>query len=85
MIVKDHTITYQEVFNKLCELNERSENSDYKFNWISKAEFNNIIKQLDNSVKIDHVDNVSIVSVESNGYNGFSEITEQVIDVYAID
>ena len=88
MIVKDPTITYQEVFNKLCELNEqRSQlnNSDYKFNWISKAEFNNIIKQLDNSVKIDHVDNVSIVSVESNGYNGFSEITEQVIDVYAID
>lgn len=52
MIVKDPTITYQEVFNKLCELNERSENSDYKFNWISKAEFNNIIKQLNNSTSV---------------------------------
>ena len=85
MIVENPTITYQEVFNKLCELNEQRSDSDYKFNWISKAEFNNIIKQLNNSVKIDHVDDVSIVSVESNGYNGFSEITEQVIDVYAID
>ena len=49
MIVNNPNITYHEVFNKLCELNERSQNSDYKFNWISKAEFNNIIKQLDNS------------------------------------
>lgn len=48
MIVKDPTITYQEVFNKLCELNERSSDKDYKFNWISKAEFNNIIKQVSN-------------------------------------
>ena len=91
MIVNNPNITYQEVFNKLCELNERSQrsskNSDYKFNWISKAEFNNIIKQLsslDNSVKIDHVDDVSVGSV------GFSKITEQgeaskAIDVYAID
>ena len=52
MIVKNPTITYHEVFNKLCELNERSRSrngsSDYKFNWISKADFNNIIKQLNN-------------------------------------
>ena len=50
MIVNNPTITYQEVFNKLCELNEQrsGSNSDYKFNWISKAEFNNIIKQLSN-------------------------------------
>ena len=55
MIVKNPTITYQEVFNKLCEMNERSQqsNSDYKFNWISKAEFNNIIKQLSNMDKLD--------------------------------
>ena len=52
MIVNNSEITYQEVFNKLCELNERSENSDYKFNWISKAEFNNIIKQLNNSTSV---------------------------------
>ena len=86
MIVNNPTITYQEVFNKLCELNERrssgaSKSSDYKFNWISKAEFNNITKQLSslinfnnlsnldnlsNSAKIDHVDNVSsYVSSES--------------------
>ena len=71
IIVKNPTITYQEVFNKLCELNERrssgnGSNSDYKFNWISKAEFNNIIKQL-NNLK-----------------NSTSE-DEAAIDVYAID
>ena len=43
MIVENHTITYQEVFNKLCELNERSENSDYKFNWIGLVKQNSII------------------------------------------
>ena len=81
MIVKNPTITYQEVFNKLCELNERSgrssgsgsqrsgSNSDYKFNWISKAEFNNIIKQLNNL---------------KNSKNSTSE-DEAAIDVYAID
>lgn len=47
MIVNNPNITYQEVFNKLCELNERRSGSDkdYKFNWISKAEFNNIQSQ----------------------------------------
>ena len=48
MIVNNPEITYQEVFNKLCELNDGSSDKDYKFNWISKAEFNNIIKQLSN-------------------------------------
>jgi len=72
MIVKNPTITYQEVFNKLCELNERSENSDYKFNWISKAEFNNIIKQLSNST-----------SSEATIDNLPSEA--KTIDTYSID
>ena len=53
MIVENPTITYQEVFNKLCELNEQRSGSDYKFNWISKAEFNNIIKQLNNLANLD--------------------------------
>ena len=69
MIVENPNITYQEVFNKLCELNERSENSDYKFNWISKAEFNNIIKQLS---KLD-----KSTSSEAN--------KAQTIDTYSID
>ena len=58
MIVKNPTITYQEVFNKLCELNEQRSDSDYKFNWISKAEFNNIIKQLDKSTSEATIDNL---------------------------
>ena len=74
MIVKNPTITYQEVFNKLCELNEQRSSSDYKFNWISKAEFNNIIKQLSNSTS------------ETNEVNEVSNASEaQTIDVYAID
>ena len=77
MIVKNPSITYQEVFNKLCELNERSADKadHYKFNWISKAEFNNIIKQLDNSSK------------SPNSPDSTSGTTSQAtsIDVYAID
>ena len=77
MIVKDPTITYQEVFNKLCELNERSENSDYKFNWISKAEFNNIIKQLSNSTSSE----AGVAEAEKH-----SQTSEaQTIDTYSID
>ena len=72
MIVKDPTITYQEVFNKLCELNEQRSDSDYKFNWISKAEFNNIIKQLSNSTS------------EATTSKA-SETSYATIDVYAID
>jgi hypothetical protein len=72
MIVKDPTITYQEVFNKLCELNEQRSDSDYKFNWISKAEFNNIIKQLSNSTS-------------EAATSKASETSYATIDVYAID
>ena len=73
MIVNNPNITYQEVFNKLCELNERRQNSDYKFNWISKAEFNNIIKQLSNLEKLSKLDNSTSVA------------EAKTIDVYAID
>lgn len=76
MIVENPTITYQEVFNKLCELNEqRSQlnNSDYKFNWISKAEFNNIIKQLSN------LDKSTSENTEAE------QASEATIDIYAID
>ena len=68
MIVKNPTITYQEVFNKLCELNSDKE-THYEFNWISKAEFNNIIKQLKN------LDNST-----SEASYAVSEV-----DIYAID
>lgn len=64
MIVKNPTITYQEVFNKLCELNERSQNSDYKFNWISKAEFNNIIKQVDNSTSVAEAKTIDVYAID---------------------
>ena len=80
MIVKNPTITYQEVFNKLCELNERSASSDYQFNWISKADFNNIIKQLDNLSNLDKLS--SLFNLKSKTEN-VSESTS--IDIYAID
>ena len=84
MIVNNPTITYQEVFNKLCELNEQrsSKNSDYKFNWISKAEFNNIIKQLSN---LNNLSELNKLSSLDNLDNSTSEDVEQAIDVYAID
>ena len=90
MIVNNPNITYQEVFNKLCELNEQrsSKNSDYKFNWISKAEFNNIIKQLNNldnlasvSEAAQHSSQTKLSEVESS----FAYTTTKTIDVYAID
>ena len=82
MIVKDPTITYQEVFNKLCELNERSENSDYKFNWISKAEFNNIIKQLDNSTS----EAASYATAAKQaGEATIDNLPIKTIDTYSID
>ena len=81
MIVKDPTITYQEVFNKLCELNERSD-SDYKFNWISKAEFNNIIKQLDNSTS----EAASYATATKQaGEATIDNLPIKTIDTYSID
>ena len=77
MIVNNPNITYQEVFNKLCELNEQQSDSDYKFNWISKAEFNNIIKQLSNLDKSTSED-------EAAAKQG--EVSEaKTIDTYSID
>ena len=86
MIVKDPTITYQEVFNKLCELNERRSNqrsdSDYKFNWISKAEFNNIIKQLDNSTS----EAASYATAAKQaGEATIDNLPIKTIDTYSID
>ena len=97
MIMKNPTITYQEVFNKLCELNEQRSGSDYKFNWISKAEFNNIIKQLNNLSNLDKLGNstsseAGVAEAVEQGeattiYNVSCENTvlQQAIDVYAID
>ena len=77
MIVNNPEITYQEVFNKLCELNEQRSDSDYKFNWISKAEFNNIIKQLENST------NEAAKRSQTSKANEVNEA--QTIDIYSID
>ena len=77
MIVNNPNITYQEVFNKLCELNSDKE-THYKFNWISKAEFNNIIKQLSSLNNLDKLDN----STRENTEQGEAS---KAIDVYAID
>ena len=77
MIMKNPTITYQEVFNKLCELNDGSSNKDYKFNWISKAEFNNIIKQ---------VSNLDKSTSEAASYaTAAKQAGEATIDTYSID
>jgi hypothetical protein len=92
MIVENHTITYQEVFNKLCELNERSENSDYKFNWISKAEFNNIIKQLNNVSNLDKLGNstsgeagVAKAATATKQTTTIDNLSIKTIDTYSID
>ena len=94
MIVKNPTITYQEVFNKLCELNERSQlsNSNYKFNWISKAEFNNIIKQLNNLSSLDKQDSSTSENADqgeaaklTTAIDEVSEAKTSIADVYAID
>ena len=91
MIVKNPTITYQEVFNKLCELNEQRSGSDYKFNWISKAEFNNIIKQLKNSTSDAGVAEVAKLTTTIDNLPSVSEVeanevsVTQTIDTYAID
>ena len=91
MIVENPTITYQEVFNKLCELNEQRSGSDYKFNWISKAEFNNIIKQLKNSTSDAGVAEVAKLTTTIDNLPSVSEAeanevsVTQTIDTYAID
>ena len=88
MIVKNPTITYQEVFNKLCELNEHGRSSDYKFNWISKAEFNNIVKQLNNLGKLDSSTSVDATIAASYAETEQSKVNEaqtSKADVYAID
>ena len=102
MIVKHPTITYQEVFNKLCELNERSGRNSvsnsathYKFYWISKTEFNNIIKQLNNLSSLKNLENLDKLDSSTGECNSVGEAaqsklskdepSEVVIDVYAID
>ena len=41
---------YQKIFDDICEFNKhKSASKQYQLNWLSKAEFNNIIKQLVNS------------------------------------
>lgn len=80
MIVENPAITYQEVFNKLCELNEQRSDSDYKFNWISKAEFNNIIKQLSNLDKSTSEAGVAEATAEQS-----KSSEAATIDIYSID
>ena len=80
MIVNNSEITYQEVFNKLCELNDGSSDKDYKFNWISKAEFNNIIKQVSNSTSEASADQAASYTAKQVA----SEVTTMSID-YSIE
>ena len=62
----------------------------YKFNWISKAEFNNIIKQLSSLEKLDSSTSERNVT-KSGGANvatqrsSQAKLSEATIDVYAID
>ena len=90
MIVENPTITYQEVFNKLCELNEQRSDSDYKFNWISKAEFNNIIKQLSKLDKSTNSEAVVAKATTATKQAGEATIDNlpseaKTIDAYSID
>ena len=97
MIVNNPNITYQEVFNKLCELNERSQRSskksDYKFNWISKAEFNNIKSQCTkcnknaNSTQVDeNIDVVKLSNLEISSYSiDYSSEDDQISEFNLTD
>ena len=86
MIVKNPTITYQEVFNKLCELNS-DKVTHYKFNWISKAEFNNIIKQLSNLNKLSGLNNSTSEDATIDNLPSVAAQSQQAktIDTYSID
>ena len=74
MIVKNPNITYQEVFNKLCEMNEQSDSAThYKFNWISKAEFNNIKSQCDKNANLTQVnESTNVVKLSNHEISSYS-------------
>lgn len=65
---------YQKIFDDVCEFNKhKSDSKQYQLNWLSKSEFNNIIKQLVNS---ESSQCLSILSTLSN---------DNKLSIYAID
>ena len=65
---------YQKIFDDVCEFNKhKSDSKQYQLNWLSKAEFNNIIKQLVNS------ESSQCLSTLSNNNEVFK------LSIYAID
>lgn len=65
---------YQEIFDEVCEFNKhKSDSKQYQLNWLSKAEFNNIIKQLVNSESSRCLSTLSTLSNDNE------------LSIYAID
>ena len=65
---------YQEIFDEVCEFNKhKSDSKQYQLNWLSKAEFNNIIKQLVNSESSQCLSTLSTLSNDNE------------LSIYAID
>lgn len=68
---------YQKIFDEVCEFNKhKSDSKQYQLNWLSKAEFNNIIKQLVNSESSQCLSTLSTLSTLSN---------DNKLSIYAID
>lgn len=65
---------YQKIFDDICEFNKhKSASKQYQLNWLSKAEFNNIIKQLVNSESSQCLSTLSTLSNDNE------------LSIYAID
>ena len=65
---------HQKIFDEVCEFNKhKSDSKQYQLNWLSKAEFNNIIKQLVNSESSQCLSTLSTLSNDNE------------LSIYAID
>ena len=69
---------YRKIFDEICSHNDKRNNEGNKLNWISKAEFNNIIKEIVGKAINDKNNSEAEAEVEIDK-------NKNNIDVYAID